>query len=218
MQARCWATLCVTTLALAGLAVPAAAATPRATSGGTLLIGQMNTEASPASPGTKITYGRDTLTAWAKMVNAAGGINGMKVKIEALDDANYPAKAFSNVKNLIDDGVVAIVSPTATATSAVWMPIAAAANVPVIGGGCYSSTEGSDQNFFCVTTTAILYGLKAQLSNANQGGKVFGITYDSTNPWRLLPLRRSSLAQANMKWSTVGTTNTDPTTRLSASR
>ena len=213
MQARCWAALCVVSLALAGLAVPAAAATPKASSGGTLLIGQMNTETSASTPGTKATQGHDTLTAWANMVNASGGINGNKIKIMASDDGGDPAKASKNVKDMIDAGVVAIVSPTSI-TPAVWLPIAAAAGVPVIGGGCYSATEDADQNYFCVTTTAILDGLNAQFKYAaDQGGKIFGTTYDSSNPQAAgaAPLFKSLAGKYGMTYSAgVGTSNTAP--------
>jgi branched-chain amino acid transport system substrate-binding protein len=213
MRARWWATLCVLALALGTLAVPGAAAAPRASSGETLLIGQMNTETNPANPGTKTTSGRDTLAAWAKMVNASGGINGMQVKIMAADDGGDPAKASKNIKDMIDAGVVAIVSP-GSITPAVWTPIAAEAGVPVIGGGCYSATAGSDQNFFCVTTTAILDGLKAQFKYAaDQGGKVFGTTYASDNPQAAAaaPLFKSLAGDYGMTYSDgVGTTNTAP--------
>lgn len=213
MRARWWATLCVVSLALTGLAVPGAAAAPRASSGATLLIGQMNTETNAATPGTKATQGRETLAAWAKMVNASGGINGMQVKVMAADDGGDPAKASANVKDMIDAGVVAIVS-SGSITPTVWTPIAAQAGVPVIGGGCYSIAGNVDQNYFCVTTTAILEGLKAQFKYAaDQGGKVMGTTFASDNPQAsaAAPLFKSLAEEFGMKYSDgVGTTNTQP--------
>ena len=115
-------------------------------------------ETNPATPGSKNTAARDTLNAWVKMVNAGGGVNGKKVAAKIVDDGSDPAKASSIVKDLIDDGVVAIVGSGGNTTEAVWRPIADAAGVPVIGGGCYSVDGNADENFFCVTTTAILDG------------------------------------------------------------
>ena len=61
-------------------------------------------------------------------------------------------------------------------------PSPTTAKVPVIGGGCYDISMNGDQNFYCVTTTAIIDGLYAQAKfAADQGGKKFGITYDSSS-------------------------------------
>jgi branched-chain amino acid transport system substrate-binding protein len=148
------------------------------------------------------------------MVNADGGINGMKVKIMAFNDNGDPAKASTGIKQLIDAGVVAIVGNTATATPAVWQPIADEAGVPVIGGGCYSIDQITKENFFCVTTTAILDGLKAQVKLvADQGGKSFGITYASDIPAAAAAssLFKSLAGDYGLEWTdAVGTTNTQP--------
>ena len=201
--------------ALAAVAViPAAAATPRAASSNEILIGTMATETNPAAPGTKVTYGRDTLNAWAKTVNAAGGINGAKVKVEVIDDKNDPAAASAGIKKLIDDGAVAIVGYSAISTYPVWAPIAGDAGVPIIGGGCYNISGNGDKNFFCVTTTAVGDGLKAQVKYAaDQGAKSFGITYASDIPAAAgaAPLFKAFAVAAGLEFTeAVGTTNTQP--------
>jgi branched-chain amino acid transport system substrate-binding protein len=201
-------------LLLAVAAMSPAAAAPKAASAGTLLIGQLTEETNPTTPGTKVTYASDVLNAWAKTVNANGGINGMKVQVESKDTKTDPATASQAMNQLIDDGAVAIVGPAATATQGVWEPIAKNAGVPVIGGGCYSQDGNSDENFFCLTTTAILDGLKAQVKLvADQGGKSFGITYASDIPAAAAaaPLFKSLAADNGLKWTdAVGTTNTQP--------
>jgi branched-chain amino acid transport system substrate-binding protein len=183
-------------------------------SAGTLLIGQLTEETNPNTPGTKVTYARDVLNAWAKTVNANGGINGMKVEVESRDTKTDPATASQVTKELIDDGAVAIVGPAATATQGVWEPIAKEAGVPVIGGGCYSAESNGDENFFCLTTTALLDGLKAQVKLvADQGGKSFGITYASDIPAAAAaaPLFKSLAADYDVEFTeAVGTTNTQP--------
>jgi branched-chain amino acid transport system substrate-binding protein len=205
----------VAALAAIGTTAATATAAPRAaSSGGTILIGQMNSETSAANPGNKITYGRETLNAWAKMVNADGGINGMKVQVKTFDDGGDPAKASAGVKQLIDAGVVAIVGNTATGTPAAWQPVADEAGVPVIGGGCYSIDQIANDNFFCVTTTAILDGLKAQVKlAADQGAKSFGITYASDIPAAAAAssLFKNLTGEYGLEWTeAVGLTNTQP--------
>jgi branched-chain amino acid transport system substrate-binding protein len=211
---RIGAILVALATAAIGLSVSTGSASAASSSGGTITIGQMVTETNPQTPGTKSTDARDTLQAWAKQTNAAGGINGMKVKVIALDDASDPAKASANVKELISDGAVAIVGESTTATLDQWAPVAAQAGVPVIGGGCYSIASNNDENFFCVTTTAVLDGLKAQVKYvADQGGKVFGETYASNIPAAAQagPLFESLAKQNGLGFSqAIGTTVTQP--------
>jgi branched-chain amino acid transport system substrate-binding protein len=215
MRARSFLVVVVVVAALAALTVaPGASAAPRAASSKQILIGTIATVTNNAIPGSGTGYGGDTLNAWAKTVNAAGGINGAKVKVEVIDDKNDPAAASAGVKKLIDDGVVAIVGYSAISTYPVWSPIAAAAGVPVIGGGCYSIEGNGDENFFCVTTTAVGDGLKAQVKYAaDQGAKSFGITYASDIPAAAgaAPLFKAFAGDAGLKWTdAVGTTNTQP--------
>ena len=201
-------------LLVVGAMSPALAAPRAAASGTPVTFGAILSETNPATPGAKNTAARDTLNAWVKMINAAGGVNGKKVAAKIVDDGNDPAKASSLIKGLIDSGVVAIVGSGGNSTESVWRPIADAAGVPIIGGGCYSSDGASDENYFCLTTTAILDGLKAQVKlAADQGAKSFGITYASDIPAAAAaaPLMKN-LATANGLTFTeaVGTTNTQP--------
>jgi branched-chain amino acid transport system substrate-binding protein len=84
----------------------------------------------------------------------------------------------------------------------------------VIGGGCYSVEQIDDENFFCVTTTAILDGLKAQVKlAADQGAKSFGITYASDIPAAAAAsgLFKNLTSDFDVKWTeAVGLTNTQP--------
>jgi branched-chain amino acid transport system substrate-binding protein len=205
----------VAVTALATLAVaPGASATPRAASSNQILIGTISTLTNQPLPASGASYGGDTLNAWAKTVNAKGGINGAKVKVEVIDDKNDPATASAGVKKLIDDGAVAIVGYSANSTYPVWAPIAHDAGVPVIGGGCYNISGNADENYFCVTTTAVGDGLKAQVKLvADQGGKSFGITYASDIPAAAgaAPLMKAYSTGAGLKWTeAVGTTNSQP--------
>jgi branched-chain amino acid transport system substrate-binding protein len=155
-----------------------------------------------------------TLQAWAKDVNSRGGINGHKVVVKTADDKADPAKASEAMKSLIDAGAIAIVGQYAGGTASVWLPIADEAKVPVIGGGCYDISMNADQNFYCVTTTAILDGLYAQAKLvADQGGKKFGITYDSAQPQAAAaaPLMKGASTKYGIEFTDgLGVSNTQP--------
>ena len=201
------------------ISAPSAGAAPERTpaqaSGGELVIGQVSAETNPSTPGTKVTYARDTLNAWAKMINAKGGINGQKVVVKSEDVGVDPAETSAAMRQLIEDEqVIAIVGHAATSTDGVMAQIATDAGVPIIGGGCYSAALIANPNFYCGTTTAILDGLKAQVKLvADQGGESFGITYASDIP---AAAAASGLFQAltrdyGVEWTeAVGTTNTQP--------
>jgi branched-chain amino acid transport system substrate-binding protein len=160
------------------------AAPQQAQSKAPLVIGQINSETSPNTPG-RLTGGADTLKAWVKMVNAKGGINGHKVVLKTADDGNDAAKASAAVKKLIEqDHVIAIVSPgTSPATETVWGKVAIAAGVPVVGGSAYANDWGTDPDFFPATTSGQL-NLVWGFINAVEytGEKTFGITYDAQFP------------------------------------
>ena len=202
------------TLALSmGVAVSAGAAPNKAPSQakGQLIIGNISNATGSGLPSSGAFQ---TLKAWAKDVNSRGGINGMKVVVKTADDKADPAKASEAMKSLLDAGAIAIVGQFAGGTSSVWLPIADDAKVPVIGGGCYGTDEIGDQNFYCVTTTAILDGLFAQAKLvADEGGKKFGITYDSSQPQAAAaaPLMKGASAKYGIQFSDgLGVSNTQP--------
>jgi branched-chain amino acid transport system substrate-binding protein len=204
-------------LAIVALSVAVAASASAAPSKGpsqakgTLVIGNISNATGSGLPSTGAFQ---TLNAWAKDVNSRGGVNGYKVVVKTADDKADPAKASEAIKTLINGGAIAIVGQYAGGTSSVWLPIADDAKVPVIGGGCYGVDQVGDQNFFCVTTTAILDGLDAQAKlAADQGGKKFGITYDSAQPQAAAaaPLMKGAATKYGLQFTDgLGVSNTQP--------
>ncbi|HXY91926.1 MAG TPA: ABC transporter substrate-binding protein [Acidimicrobiia bacterium] len=187
-------------------AAPASGQTTTTSSGskGNLVIGQILSETSASTPGQKSTDLADTLQAWAKSVNAKGGVNGYKVVVKSEDDGTDPAKASEAMKKLLSEGVVAIVGENATATESVWAPLATAAGVPIIGGGAYSTNWTANPLYFPVTTTAILDGLQAGVQNAADNGiKKIGATYDSAIPQAAAaaPLFENYAKKYGMTWT-----------------
>lgn len=74
-----------------------------------------------------------TLEMLAEKLNAAGGINGEKVKLVLYDDAGDPNKARTFATRLVeDDEAVVIIGGTTTGTSMSVIPVAEDAEVPFI--------------------------------------------------------------------------------------
>src|SRR5262245_62537004 len=67
--------------------------------------------------GTYIGAAGKVADAWAKSVNASGGINGHPVDITILDDASTPGTSVTRAQSLIDDGVHVILDATCADTS-----------------------------------------------------------------------------------------------------
>lgn len=85
------------------LATPLAA---RAQAAGPILIGQ----SAPLS-GSNQELGRDIRNgalAYFNKVNEAGGVNGRRIELVSLDDANDTKRSEANTRKLLDDGVLAL--------------------------------------------------------------------------------------------------------------
>lgn len=90
--------------------------------------------------------------AWAKSVNAAGGINGYKIRVIVKDDRSNPGVSLSAAKSLVNDShVVALVD--ATDEESAWASFAAQQHVPVVGGFNLSISDITSSNFFASGTT-----------------------------------------------------------------
>jgi branched-chain amino acid transport system substrate-binding protein len=212
LLARCLAPIAIAALTV-GVAAGADAAPTKAPSQAKsdVIIGNISNATGSGLPSDGAFK---TVQAWAKDVNSRGGVNGHKIVVKTADDKADPAKASEAMKSLIDAGAIAIVGQYAGGTSTVWLPIADDAKVPVVGGGCYDVAMIGDQNYYCVTTTAILDGLYAQAKFAkDQGGKKFGITYDSSQPQAAAaaPLMKGAAAKYGLTYTDgLGVSNTQP--------
>jgi len=93
-------------------------------------IGGLFAITGPASP--LGTPERDTALLMEKQINAAGGINGHPVKIIIYDTKSTETDTVLAAKNLISQGVVAIVGPSQTGESLAILDTASRAGVPVV--------------------------------------------------------------------------------------
>jgi branched-chain amino acid transport system substrate-binding protein len=118
--------------------------------------------------------------AWAKYVNNdLGGINGHRVEVISVDDKGDPVATQSAAKQLIDNGVVAVVAAADNLiqTSADGM---IAAKIPVLSGSANFPQWYTKVGLF-PTVTDVLSGLQDQVLVAKRFGhaKVFANLYCS---------------------------------------
>jgi branched-chain amino acid transport system substrate-binding protein len=122
------------------------------------------------------------LEAWAKTVNASGGINGHQLKLIVKDDAGSAALALSAAKELVEgDHVIAIVGEQSS-FGLDWASFVASKGIPVVGGSPAQSIFFTNPDFYPsgASTFAGLYGaIKA--GKAAGGGKL-AILYCAESP------------------------------------
>ena len=116
-------------LAAAALAAPAAALAQGAA--GAIVIGQSAPlSGSNKDLGTDI---RNGAAAYFKRVNDAGGVNGRRIELVALDDANDTKRAEANTKQLLEqNNPIALYGYGSATLSRPALPLAEAARVPFV--------------------------------------------------------------------------------------
>ena len=92
------------------------------------------------------------IAAWAASVNRAGGINGHPVHLYAMDDGGNPATSLQDVKELVADKVVAIVSDFSYVDTT-WASYIADQHIPVIGGLVIETPFLSNPDFYADGTS-----------------------------------------------------------------
>lgn len=66
-------------------------------------------------------------------VNKAGGVGGRQIVLKQLDDQNSPVKAEANLRELVQQGAVAILMPIGTLPAIAAMKVSNELNIPVLG-------------------------------------------------------------------------------------
>jgi branched-chain amino acid transport system substrate-binding protein len=96
-----------------------------------IVIGMSNALSGPAAAlGTQLKAGA---TAYIDKVNAAGGVNGRKIRLISYDDGYEPEQAAAMTRKLIEqDKVFALFGYVGTPTSAAAVPFATKMNIPYI--------------------------------------------------------------------------------------
>ncbi|MPY79411.1 MAG: ABC transporter substrate-binding protein [Actinophytocola sp.] len=145
--------------------------------GGPIVIGSVGSYSG--ATGTAWASGARALQAWAASINEQGGINGRQVKVIVYDDGSDPAKARSQVQELVEQhNAVAIVAAITTAqTLKAWRGYVEQKRVPVIGGDCGPAWTASPVLFRqCTTSKDNLVGF-AELAAKFGKSKDFGALF-----------------------------------------
>lgn len=80
--------------------------------------------------------GRQTVlgaSAYLHMINDEGGVNGRKIQLQAFDDSYDPDRAPACFKRMTKEGVFALGFFVGTPTAKVYVPLAEAEKIPVVG-------------------------------------------------------------------------------------
>lgn len=112
--------------------VPLANASEVGVTDSEIVLGQASVQSGPAaSLGTNMRIGAEALF---KRVNAAGGVNGRKIKMISYDDKYEPAKTVELTNKLIDgDKVFGLFGYVGTPTAREALPITQKSGVPFLG-------------------------------------------------------------------------------------
>jgi branched-chain amino acid transport system substrate-binding protein len=117
--------------------------------------------------GTTISSAYEVVQAWAKSVNAAGGLNGHPVDLVEKDNGSNPSTALTDAQQLISDKVSVIMD--LDILDQLWEKAADAASIPVVGGAFSSVPFYTDPNWYPSgeTNDSITY---ANVATAKQAG------------------------------------------------
>jgi branched-chain amino acid transport system substrate-binding protein len=173
---RAWRNCVITLLGLGTLAVPLVVTSPAASaaqaSGDPIVLGNVGTYSAPAQggAGAEVAVGKAAIQAWAKWVNAHGGINGHPIKLIVRDNKNDQALAVSQVKELVEnEHVIAFVSNQDGSLNGGYADYLEEKGIPVIGGSVFTIEPWvSNPMFFpegltsIPTITSIIDTVKAQ--------------------------------------------------------
>jgi branched-chain amino acid transport system substrate-binding protein len=151
------------------LVLPATAASAAAKPKGTpIAIGVIGSFTGPQASSSR--QAQTVAPAWAKWVNAQGGINGHPVKVVLADDGGDPAKGQAAEKTLVDQkNVVAIVVSSDNEVSA-FDDDAISKKVALLSGSANAQDWYTKAGMY-PTPTDVLSGLKGQAIVATQFAK-----------------------------------------------
>ena len=125
---------------------------------------------------------KDGADAWAKSVNAAGGVNGHPVKLYIMDDGGDPTTALQQVKQLVEqDKVMAIVGDN-TLTDVSWASYVASKGIPVVGGNPSEPPFQSNPDFFASGSLLPVIVVGDMIEMKKQGKSHYGLLYCAESP------------------------------------
>jgi branched-chain amino acid transport system substrate-binding protein len=130
--------------------------------------------------GSNVAPAAKVVDAWAKSVNANGGLNGHPVDVTVADDASTPGTSVARAQSMISDNVDVILD--LTVLDAAWADAVTAAKIPVVGGSFSNTVFYQNPNFYPSgqTNDSIVYA--NVLTAKKAGAKNFGQLYCAEAP------------------------------------
>lgn len=133
------ATMMMSMAACSGGSMDDSGSSAGAASGNTITLGSITTNS-----GTAAAYGEAELKGFKlaiSEINAKGGLNGKKIKLESMDDKGDATEA-SNAFNKLagDNNVLAVLGPTISSTTAAVAPLADQSKLPAIAPAATSDS------------------------------------------------------------------------------
>jgi len=126
--------------------------------------------------------GRNGVTLAVELRNAAGGINGRKIKLVVKDDRQEPERARAAAKELIDQKVTAILGPMTSSMAMQVVPLGNQHRIVVLGGTVTTNQlTGKDDYFFRVLAPTRKFASANAGYQIKRGLKRFAVTYDLRN-------------------------------------
>ena len=117
----------------------------------------------------------DALRVYIDRLNAAGGVNGRKIKLILEDDGAQPSKAAANAKKLLDqDKAILILNASLSSTYAPVVAEAKRAETPILFAASVCPKETyppADPLQFCTTAFAANYDSRATLAFIKETAK-----------------------------------------------
>jgi branched-chain amino acid transport system substrate-binding protein len=150
-----------------------AAARPRATvapKGEPIVLGNVGTYTAPTA-GFGVAVGQQAIVAWAKWVNAHGGINGHPVKLIQKDNKGDQAQAVSLVKQLVENNhVIAFVSNQDGSLNTGYADYLKEKGIPVLGGSIFTLEPWISNPMFYPQAITAIPQITALVAIAKQAG------------------------------------------------
>lgn len=162
---------------------PSATSAPPASASGTdtsvINVGYICSCTGPLA--SSIDVNKQAYQAWVDSVNAAGGINGHKIKLFTEDDAFNPATSVAQIHTLVQqDHVIAIASVSNTPNA--WESYVQQQNVPIVGTDGSGVPYFSNPDFYYPGQTDDSLPASVVLGAKKVGGKKLAIIYCSESP------------------------------------
>jgi branched-chain amino acid transport system substrate-binding protein len=125
---------------------------------------------------------KDVNEAWAKSVNASGGINGHPVKMVVVDDGGVPAKGLAAAKKLIEQEKVIAIVGQLSLTDGAWEKYVASKGVPVVGGLPIAAPFLKNPDWFASGASQIVVTAAIADEAKQAGKKSLGVMYCAESP------------------------------------